>query len=371
MASSAQQVGFTIAGMLKSDASINAAGTIEFYTSGGAFAVTKIAWSDSGKATELDTSGGIHFATLDAAGKATVYCDGIYDIKVKDSDGNTVDTLLNMYFQFDDTTGLFVVEVITAASATLATSTGFVVLNRNGNVAITLNAVEHGKLITFKNMHASSGVTTINRAGADTFDNAATTATLTGTNATLSIYGDTTNTRWHIVDGTTIYVDTITEQAVGGGVAIDGFGIKDNAPNPTSWPSFHANLGGSDQTNITGLDQVEFDTEIFDTNSDFDITTFRFTPTVAGKYLLYVQVHWSSVTTNDDLNLQLQKNGAAIADDITADAPGAVYKQSVLIIVDANGTTDYFEVYAQNTDRNTSSISGSASTSFFSGSRIA
>jgi len=226
MASTAQQVGFAIAGMLKSDASINAAGTIEFYTSGGAFAVTKAAWSDSGKTTELDTSGGIHFATLDAAGKVTVYCDGTYDIKVKDADGNTVDTLLNMYFQVDDSEGIFTVKVITAATATLDAADDLVVINKSGACAIQLQAVVDGKRIVFKNMHASSGTTTVTRAGADTFDAVGTTTiAIIGPSDVHEIYGDSTNSRWHTVSQTNT-IDPIAV-TIGGTPASAITSIKD------------------------------------------------------------------------------------------------------------------------------------------------
>ena len=140
------------------------------------------------------------------------------------------------------------------------------------------------------------------------------------------------------------------------------------------WPSFRVNLNGNDQLNITSAQKIAWDTEVFDTNSDFDKdTNNRFTPTVAGKYLLIANLTWNgvSITDADNLHLHIYKNGAVLAHNtiIATGADGQTH--SVSIIDDANGTTDYYEVFAENADRNTSDVDGGTNDTFFCGSRIA
>jgi hypothetical protein len=142
-----------------------------------------------------------------------------------------------------------------------------------------------------------------------------------------------------------------------------------------SWPSFSVNRSsGTDQVNISGIDKIEFNGEVFDTNSDFDsATNFRFTPTVAGKYLLSVSVTWLSatVTLGDQLSLYIYKNGAAYAHNFTAAATSNDNEtQTLTVVVDANGSTDYFEVFASNADRNTSDVEGDITRTYWTGCRI-
>lgn len=136
-------------------------------------------------------------------------------------------------------------------------------------------------------------------------------------------------------------------------------------------PAFMVHRNGTSQTNITGTDKVEWTTEEYDTNSDFDSSTnYRFTPTIAGKYFLYAQVSWSSTTASDALLLYIYKNGAEVARYQRLARSSANDFDQVSYIGDANGTTDYFEVFANNNQRDTSSIIGTSSISFFTGCKI-
>jgi len=172
------------------------------------------------------------------------------------------------------------------------------------------------------------------------------------------------NGAWETICGLT-QTQTLTNKTLSGSsITFDG----------TAWPSFRADRNSSNQTNITGIDQVEFNddsTTGFDTNSDYNTTTFRFTPTVAGKYILTVSITWSALIGGDVLDLQLQKNGSILVQAFDYAYTTTSQPQSITIIDDANGSTDYYEIYAQNQTRNTSTILGAATVSYFCGSRIA
>ena len=170
-----------------------------------------------------------------------------------------------------------------------------------------------------------------------------------------------------------IYCDTTTDPATWKGDP-DGSGADSEFHNASRWPSFHATLSG-DQLNITSIDKIEFDTETFDTNSDFDKdTNFRFTPTVAGKYLLAASIGWldATVNSNSRLFVYIYKNGAAYAQHEFRPLPsGSGFSaQNVTTIADANGSTDYFEVFAQESTANAGDVD-SGVTTYFTGSRIA
>lgn len=80
---------------------------------------------------------------------------------------------------------------------------------------------------------------------------------------------------------------------------------------------------------------------ITNVGSCWDNTTKRFTPTVAGTYLIFASVQAGSASNS--LQVQIRKNGST---DSSGDYSGAViFPTSFLTVpVDANGT-DYFELY--------------------------
>ena len=116
------------------------------------------------------------------------------------------------------------------------------------------------------------------------------------------------------------------------------------------YPAFCANLSANQSISNLTITKVQFDTEILDTDNDYDNSTnYRFTPSVAGKYLVMAQ------TTIDgdagairNVQTYIRKNGstyvgrALINYHGTGDAEGGTTNASA--IVDMNGTTDYLEV---------------------------
>jgi hypothetical protein len=173
-----------------------------------------------------------------------------------------------------------------------------------------------------------------------------------------------------------INIDVINEASAGTGVTVDGVLLKDGtivaSPTPAVWPSFKADRNGSAQANITGTDQIEFNNEVFDTNSNYNTTTFRFIPTSEGVYFLHTQVAISDVQAGDLVTLYIYKNGAAITrveNDYHA-APSFLVLSSTALVT-ANGTTDYFEVFVLDAGDDTSDLSGNVTLSYFEGSKIA
>ena len=147
--------------------------------------------------------------------------------------------------------------------------------------------------------------------------------------------------------------------------------------NASARPSFSVHRNGTIQTNITGVNKIRWTTEDFDTNSDFShdaddsggATENRFTPTVAGKYLFTFQLSWESVTTGDDIRGYFYKNGSETRRYFVDAETIATYSR-ITVIEDANGSTDYFEIFAENGNRDTSDVQGVTTNTWWMGCKI-
>jgi hypothetical protein len=109
-------------------------------------------------------------------------------------------------------------------------------------------------------------------------------------------------------------------------------------------PAFSAT--GSTQSISNGTDtKIQFNSEIFDTDSCYDPTTnFRFTPTTAGKYLLLLNVRCRRTTDFNDMNISIKKNGSSV-DRFQNNSSFHNESRLLLTVLTANGSTDYFEAF--------------------------
>ena len=117
-------------------------------------------------------------------------------------------------------------------------------------------------------------------------------------------------------------------------------------------PAFLATLSADTSISDNTLTKVQFNTEVFDTNSNYDnATNYRFTPTVAGKYFVYASV-WIESNANTNYNrgyALIEKNGTTTLVQNMQDSrdnPTGSYTSTPMTIVSMNGSTDYLEVKA-------------------------
>jgi hypothetical protein len=192
----------------------------------------------------------------------------------------------------------------------------------------------------------------------------------TGVTADGVLMKDNDVTATDVTANTSVITDTISEKTGAAGVTIDSFGIKDNAPNPSSWPAFSVNKGGDNQAlSDTNVALITWSNEEFDTNSDF--ANNRFTPTVAGKYLLTAKLTFLVNAQNDRVQLYIRKNGATDIYGSFIYAFHATQQEvDLTAIVDANGSSDYFEIWGRNQD-SADTIQGTSAFTYWMGSRIA
>lgn len=127
---------------------------------------------------------------------------------------------------------------------------------------------------------------------------------------------------------------------------------------------------------VTGVyTKISLNLEIYDTNSSFDnVTNFRFTPGVKGKYNISAQVAIAPSLTSFIMNIQIRRNGSVEFQNNSAIISGLGGNQhsSVSADFDVTNTSDYFEIFVRQNSGGSLPIAGvSQFNTFFSGHLIA
>ena len=133
--------------------------------------------------------------------------------------------------------------------------------------------------------------------------------------------------------------NTVTIPAVTGTALVSG-----NQPAFSAYQS--ATVAMANATNV----KITCDTEEFDTNSNYDTTNYRFTPTVAGYYQVNGAVTISAASSA--LLVQIYKNGSVAKRGSLGNATtnsSNFAEANVSAIIYLNGTTDYIELWASQT----------------------
>lgn len=132
-------------------------------------------------------------------------------------------------------------------------------------------------------------------------------------------------------------------------------------------PAFSAYAGTTTSVADTTYTKITYDTEDFDTNSNF--SSSRFTPTVAGYYQINATTRSGSGITATIPFLSIWKNGSIYQRGGGGGVVSGYSFPTISGIVYCNGTTDYIEIYLyQNSGLTISTDSGS--TYKFTGSMV-
>lgn len=135
-------------------------------------------------------------------------------------------------------------------------------------------------------------------------------------------------------------------------------GMKWASPAGSSGPAFSAYLG-SNQTGMPDSTavKIQINTEVFDTDSCYDTSNYRFTPTKAGKYLVTVK-SFSALT---HVNYVL-KNGSGT--QFCLNGGGSYSYPTATAIIEMNGSSDYMEMWGFVQTASGSFLAGQGSTIF-------
>ena len=118
----------------------------------------------------------------------------------------------------------------------------------------------------------------------------------------------------------------------------------------TNTPSFYAYKSSSDNSITDNVYvKVTLESELLDSDSAWDVSTSKFTPQVAGKYLIMgaVYMYGSSVSTLRNSYALIYKNGSEVGyarTNFQSNDIGA-HHITYQVIVDMNGSSDYVELY--------------------------
>jgi hypothetical protein len=154
----------------------------------------------------------------------------------------------------------------------------------------------------------------------------------------------------------TLFVDKIDPQS---GTSLEIGSSGDTITTATGakpsflYPAFEAFLSSSQTVTDNVTTKIQFNSEVFDTNSCYDNSTnYRFTPTVAGKYFVFSTLGSDTVSgaNLDQISLFIYKNGSSISQskiDARGNTLGSFCTVNATMIVDMNGSSDYLEAFGQ------------------------
>mgnify|MGYP003111868192 CR=1 FL=1 len=134
------------------------------------------------------------------------------------------------------------------------------------------------------------------------------------------------------------------------------------------YPAFQARLVSNQSLSNNTHTKMEANSENFDTDSCYDTSNYRFTPTKAGEYLCYGQVNIAGGTIGNLGQISLRKNGSTVVYGFDRYAGDGDIIAQVQNVINFNGSSDYLEVFIRQTSGSTKEAF--ASYSFFGAYRI-
>lgn len=149
---------------------------------------------------------------------------------------------------------------------------------------------------------------------------------------------------------------------------VSSTGVYVNNKQAVNGPAFRAYIDGSQAITSGSQQKVTFGSETFDTNSNFASSTF--TPTVEGYYQLNATVRIAGPSGTGEIMITIWKNGSEYArgtNEGGTEQGASWYSMQVSDIAYANGTTDYFEIYIQQTSGSNKDTTAGTNISYFSG----
>ena len=145
-------------------------------------------------------------------------------------------------------------------------------------------------------------------------------------------------------------------------------GTSFSAAGLANTPAFHASMPSDSSVANTTYTTLPCSTELYDTDSTYNNSTYVFTPATSGKYFIYAQTKPDTSTDFNDSIIKIKKNGS----DIIFYARRNTNSDSVSCsgVVTAN-TTDYFHAEYYQASGGTINIqAGSGTRTFFGAYRI-
>jgi hypothetical protein len=134
-------------------------------------------------------------------------------------------------------------------------------------------------------------------------------------------------------------------------------------------PAFSAYSNSAQTISAATLTKIQFNTELFDTNSNYDTSTYRFTPTVAGYYQVNTSVNFGTARTLYIVSIYKNGSRGVGGENIFTGSLSASSSLNCQNILYMNGTTDYLEIFAY-VDSGTNAINTGQNNTYFSAAMV-
>ncbi len=133
-------------------------------------------------------------------------------------------------------------------------------------------------------------------------------------------------------------------------------------------PAFHAYSNSTTTTSNNTATILKMDTEVYDTDSDYDTSAYRFTPTTSGRFLVYMSASYGNTNDFDHLRIIIRKGGNDIAVASTRQEGHTVL--TCATVVHMNGSSDYLEAFAFQASGGSENFSSGEHQTFFGAYRL-
>ena len=166
----------------------------------------------------------------------------------------------------------------------------------------------------------------------------------------------------------TIKVQNIAHTNGTNAMTISSGGVVTQPNNPMFKVTGADNVAIADNT----FTKVTFNSEEFDVGGYYDSTTnYRYTPQVAGKYVIYSRgyITYASAAT-ENLYLAIYKNGTEVSNFARSDDNALYGSVQVSSLIEMNGSSDYVEIYIKASFSSNAKYYAGGSLGEFSGYRI-
>ena len=133
---------------------------------------------------------------------------------------------------------------------------------------------------------------------------------------------------------------------------------------PAFWVALSSNQSISNDTST----KIQFDTVTLDTNSDWDSTNYRFTPSIAGYYFIYGKWRISTSTDAQQIKCELKKNGTEFSTGSSQNDASNTAQASGMVHL--NGSSDYIEMFVYHTVGSSQNAAGQTQYTLFQGYKL-
>ena len=129
------------------------------------------------------------------------------------------------------------------------------------------------------------------------------------------------------------------------------------AAGTNNTPAFFAFMSANQSVPNSTATKIQINTEVVDSDGKFDTSNYRFTPTVAGYYIIGGYFRLDSATDDAYATIYIYKNGSAYYKDVEGKFEVLTKHINQVVYLD---TDDYVEMYAQQYQGSSITVNGNS-----------